>query len=55
MWSLQYSRKTWIEPMKQTPREGTSQSESLNNLKIRFITGKITKEQYNEMKNDLKK
>jgi cell division protein FtsW (lipid II flippase) len=30
MWILQYSRKTWIEPMKRARREGTPQSESLN-------------------------
>ena len=55
MYTLQYSRKTWIEPMKQTHREGKPQSESLNNLKIRYVKGEITKEQYNEMKKDLEK
>jgi uncharacterized membrane protein len=55
MWILPYSRKTWIEPMKQTHGEGRSQSESLNNLKIRYVKGEITKEQYNELRNDLEK
>jgi uncharacterized membrane protein len=41
--------------MKQTHREGKSQSESLNNLKIRYVKGEIIKEQYNEMKKDLEK
>jgi len=53
IWILQYSRKTWIEPMKQTQIEGTSQSESLNNLKIRYVQGEITKEQFRQMRKDL--
>ena len=55
MWILPYQRKSWIEPMKQTHREGKFQSESLNNLKIRYVKGEITKEQFIQMRKDLEK
>jgi uncharacterized membrane protein len=41
--------------MEQTHREGKFQSESLNNLKIRYVKGEITKEQFIQMRNDLEK
>jgi uncharacterized membrane protein len=55
MWRVQYSRYTWVKPRNQTYREEKSPSEALDDLKMRYVKGEITTEQFRQLKKELGK
>ena len=55
LWVLNYSRTRWGEPKTHTSRAETLQSDTLEDLKMRYAQGEITTAQFRQMKKELGK
>jgi uncharacterized membrane protein len=55
LWVLNYFGTSWREPKTHTSRAETPQSETLEDLKMRYARGEITTAQFRQMKKELGK